>query len=106
MEIGTFFPAGTATRLSIANIVRSRLALAAVAVGVIALATAWQWSWLVAIGVAPLLLSVAPCAAMCALGLCMPRICGGSSASATSGTQGDPGRIESSSCDAKEGDLT
>ena len=42
MEIGTFFPAGTATRLSIANIVRSRLALAAVAVGVIALATAWH----------------------------------------------------------------
>jgi len=78
MEIGTFFPAGTATSLSIANIVRSRLALAAVAVGVIALATAWQWSWLVAIGVAPLLLSVAPCAAMCALGLCMHRMGNGS----------------------------
>lgn len=34
---------------------------------------AWQWSWLIAIGVPPLLLSVAPCAAMCALGLCMHR---------------------------------
>ena len=31
------------------------------------------WPWLVAIGVAPVLLSVAPCAAMCALGLCMMR---------------------------------
>lgn len=29
------------------------------------------WSWLVALGIAPLLLALAPCAAMCALGLCM-----------------------------------
>lgn len=38
------------------------------------------WSWLAALGVAPLILSVAPCAAMCALGVCtMSR--GGSSCS-------------------------
>ena len=30
-----------------------------------------NWSWLVAVGIAPLLLAIAPCAAMCALGLCM-----------------------------------
>ena len=30
-----------------------------------------NWSWLVAVGVAPLLLAMLPCAAMCALGLCM-----------------------------------
>jgi hypothetical protein len=43
------------------------------AVGLVAVAAglAWQWSWLVAIGVAPVLLSVGPCAAMCGLGLCM-----------------------------------
>ncbi len=29
------------------------------------------WPWLVAFGLAPLLLSLLPCAAMCALGLCM-----------------------------------
>ncbi len=29
------------------------------------------WPWLVAAGIAPLLLSAAPCLAMCALGLCM-----------------------------------
>jgi hypothetical protein len=29
------------------------------------------WSWVVALGVAPLILTLAPCAAMCALGLCM-----------------------------------
>jgi hypothetical protein len=45
----------------------------AVAIGVIAAASAWQWSWLVALGVVPLLVSVAPCLAMCALGLCMHR---------------------------------
>lgn len=34
-------------------------------------AAALNWSWLIAAGLAPLLLSVLPCAAMCALGLCM-----------------------------------
>lgn len=34
---------------------------------------ALNWGWLVAIGVAPLLLAVLPCVAMCALGLCMNR---------------------------------
>ncbi|UWR32313.1 hypothetical protein K3759_10080 [Sulfitobacter sp. W027] len=32
---------------------------------------ALNWEWLSAMGAAPLLLSLAPCAAMCALGLCM-----------------------------------
>lgn len=34
---------------------------------------AWSWNWLVAAGVAPLLLSVLPCIAMCALAVCMCR---------------------------------
>lgn len=38
---------------------------------VIAAGLALNWSWLVAIGAAPLLLMALPCAAMCALGLCM-----------------------------------
>jgi hypothetical protein len=37
---------------------------------------AFGWSWLVAAGIAPLLLSVLPCIAMCALGLCMNRLTG------------------------------
>ena len=32
---------------------------------------AFNWSWLTAVGVAPVLISLAPCAAMCALGMCM-----------------------------------
>jgi hypothetical protein len=31
----------------------------------------FNWGWLVALGLAPLILGVLPCAAMCALGLCM-----------------------------------
>ncbi len=30
-----------------------------------------NWGWLTAVGAAPILLSLAPCAAMCALGMCM-----------------------------------
>lgn len=34
---------------------------------------AFGWSWFAAVGIAPLLLAILPCAAMCALGLCMNR---------------------------------
>jgi len=30
-----------------------------------------NWGWLVAIGVAPIILAMLPCAAMCAMGMCM-----------------------------------
>ncbi len=53
---------------------RSRLGrrgLIAVGVLVVAAGLALNWSWLVAIGVAPLLLTALPCVAMCALGICM-----------------------------------
>lgn len=59
---------------------RPRLVLGGAVLGLIATAAAWQWSWLVALGVAPLLLSAAPCAAMCGLGLCMHRMGGRSCA--------------------------
>lgn len=32
---------------------------------------ALNWGWLTAVGLAPILVSLAPCAAMCGLGLCM-----------------------------------
>jgi hypothetical protein len=44
---------------------------------------ALNWSWLVAVGVVPLLITVLPCAAMCALGLCMNRMDGGSCSTET-----------------------
>ena len=52
----------------------TRLVLAGLALALIGAGLVWQWSWLVAIGVAPLLISAAPCVAMCALGLCMHRM--------------------------------
>lgn len=36
----------------------------------------FNWGWLVAAGVAPILLAVAPCALMCGLGLCVNKMCG------------------------------
>ena len=75
--------------LALGAVVRYRLRTAcarigarriAIALGLAAAATGitFSWGWLTAIGVAPVLVAVAPCAAMCAVGLCMPGICGGS----------------------------
>jgi hypothetical protein len=41
------------------------------------------WGWLVAAGVAPILIAIAPCAAMCALGVCMNKMGGKSCSSAS-----------------------
>jgi hypothetical protein len=58
---------------------RRGLIAAGVAVAVAGLA--FNWSFLVAAGIAPVLLSLLPCAAMCALGLCMNRMTGRSCSS-------------------------
>mgnify|MGYP001306871905 CR=1 FL=1 len=55
-----------------------RRGLSALAAAILAVGLALNWSWLVAIGAAPLVLSLLPCAAMCALGLCMSRMGKGS----------------------------
>lgn len=49
-----------------------------------------NWSWFVAVGLAPLLLGLAPCAAMCALGLCASKMMGAKSCS----TETKPGAHE------------
>lgn len=46
--------------------------------GTLAAGLALNWGWLTAAGIAPVLLSLLPCAAMCALGLCMRRGANGS----------------------------
>ncbi|RUW60709.1 hypothetical protein [Mesorhizobium sp. M7A.F.Ca.US.008.03.1.1] len=65
--------------------IRSRLAnrriIILLAAAGVAGGLGFNWSWLVAAGVAPLLLSVLPCVAMCALGLCMHRATGRSCSS-------------------------
>jgi hypothetical protein len=81
----------TNSAASIAPTVFRRLGSRRVLLGVLALALigaglAWQWSWLVAIGVARLLVSAAPCVAMCALGLCMHRMCNDTGSAAPIGS--------------------
>lgn len=50
---------------------RGRRGLILGVVAIVGGGMALQWPWLVAIGVAPVLLSLLPCAVMCGLGLCM-----------------------------------
>jgi hypothetical protein len=49
---------------------RDRRVLIAAGVLALVLGAAFNWSWLIAVGAAPVLLAVLPCAVMCALGLC------------------------------------
>jgi len=60
----------------------------------------FNWGWLVAAGIAPLLLAIAPCAAMCALGLCMNRIGNKSGPTQSGSSNQDGGGTPPSSTDA------
>lgn len=66
----------TASR-TIASQLRERLGrrsvLLLIGAAVVVAGAIFNWDWLVALGVAPLLLTGLPCAAMCALGMCMNR---------------------------------
>jgi len=57
-----------------------RRGLVILSIAIAAGGLALGWNWLTAAGIAPILLAIAPCAAMCALGLCMKRM-GGKSCS-------------------------
>ncbi len=50
---------------------RNRLVLASAGIAVTGGGLVLGWDWLAAVGVAPLILAVAPCLVMCALGMCM-----------------------------------
>lgn len=67
----------------------TRFGLLAIAALVLGLGAYSSWGWLVAAGLAPLLLALAPCAAMCALGMCSM---GGKSKSPTDAAS--PGSVE------------
>jgi hypothetical protein len=73
---------------------RRVLAVAGLAIAVTGLSLGWNW--LAAVGITPLIVSAAPCLAMCALGLCMmgrgQKACSSQSAqgAAESPTRTDP----------------
>lgn len=51
--------------------IRDRRVLAVAGLAAIGTGLGLGWDWLTAVGVAPLIVSAAPCLIMCALGLCM-----------------------------------
>lgn len=55
---------------------------------------ALNWSWLVAAGIAPILLGVLPCLAMCALGLCMKGLVGRSCSTGAAEQESSPAMTE------------
>ncbi|HSA79499.1 MAG TPA: hypothetical protein VLE23_01670 [Geminicoccaceae bacterium] len=67
---------------------RGRRGAAVLVVSVVVIGAALNWSWLVAVGIAPLLLTALPCIAMCGLGLCMNRMTGGSCSTSSGGSDG------------------
>lgn len=99
MLTALFLRAARAGWPPIGHLARYPLVIGTAALGGVAGAAAWQWSWLAAIGVAPVLVSLAPCAAMCGLGLCLHRIgarsCGPPN-SQTLAMQADGERVENS----------
>ncbi|MBI4203905.1 MAG: hypothetical protein HY527_02655 [Betaproteobacteria bacterium] len=60
-----------------------RRGLIVLAAGAVAIGLYLSWGWLAAAGIAPLLIALAPCAAMCALGLCANKLAGKSCSSDT-----------------------
>ena len=73
-----------------------RRGLIILAVAILGVGAVFNWSWLVAIGLAPILLALAPCAAMCALGLCAMKA-GGKSCGTQSPSTGGEVSAQSSS---------
>lgn len=89
MQMETALPASSASVSKppiLSRLGRNWLLLGGAALAVIIAGLIWQWSWLVAVGVAPLLVSAVPCVAMCALGLCMHRMSSHSGGAVQNGT--------------------
>ncbi len=57
--------------VTLVNWSRNRKVWAVGGLAVAGVGFALKWDWLTAVGAAPIILSVLPCVAMCAFGLCM-----------------------------------
>jgi hypothetical protein len=87
-------------RYHVGRYLGGRRGLLVMAVAVLVIGGVLNWSWLVAVGIAPLLIAIAPCAVMCALGLCMRRP-GGRSCSSESSAVDRQSRARSSSSEPR-----
>jgi len=63
-------PAAHTVGDSIRRVIGGPRGLVILGLAIVATGLALGWNWLTAAGVAPLILSLAPCAAMCAVGAC------------------------------------
>ena len=77
---------------------RDRRIVAAAGLAVAGSGLILGWDWLTAIGVAPLIVSAAPCLLMCALGLCMM----GRGHQANSGSLAAPPGVSADSTDREQ----
>ncbi len=75
---------------AVRSMLGSRRGLIVLGAMVLGLGLLFKWNWIVAVGIAPLLLSALPCVAMCALGLCMSKMAGGQSGSQSPSTDAGP----------------
>jgi hypothetical protein len=75
---------------------RDRRVIMLIALAAIVGGAALNWGWFVAIGAAPILLAIAPCGIMCALGLCAMGKGKGSPASGTNASSGSDGSLPAS----------
>jgi hypothetical protein len=64
-------PTATFSPNAVPSWLRDRRVLAGAGLAIAGSGLALGWGWLTAVGVAPLIVSAAPCLLMCALGLCM-----------------------------------
>ena len=78
------------TRDWIRSVFNSRWPVVIGGTAVVLAGLALGWNWLTAVGLAPLILSLAPCAIMCALGLCMMSRGSASRATQSSVEQAEP----------------
>ncbi|HWX51113.1 MAG TPA: hypothetical protein VNZ61_23955 [Roseomonas sp.] len=89
---GATAPAGRHLAVRLPSWLRNRWAVILGIFALVGAGLALGWPWLAAVGLAPVVLSVLPCAAMCALGLCMTGGKGGKSCHAQTNSPGPEAR--------------
>ena len=75
---------------SIRRVLGGPRGLVILGIAIIAGGLALGWGWLTAIGLTPIILALAPCAAMCAIGVCAMSRGGASPTSLTTPDKADP----------------
>jgi hypothetical protein len=91
-----------ATRDLIRSCLGSRWGLTIGGTAITVAGLALGWNWLTAVGLAPLILSLAPCLIMCALGMCMMSRGNSSSPTQSSVEQAKPPELTPTSTQSSE----